>query len=90
MEDTTNSELTTATLSGNLDELLCIEYPGKRIFNLNCLKISVYCFIYQANVQNVDRAVDTLGGEMNITRVCILYVASYSHNVLMETFAGTL
>jgi len=24
----TNNELTTATLSGNLDELLCIEYPG--------------------------------------------------------------
>lgn len=74
MEDTTRNELTTATLSGNLDELLCIEYPGikiNRFIKIAC-KLSACCFIYQANVENSDKAIDTLGGETNIAKV--LYI----------------
>lgn len=71
MEDTTRNELTTATLSGNLDELLCIEYPGIKITRVIKIarKLSAYCFISQGNVENVDKAIDTLGGETSIAKV---------------------
>ena len=71
MEDTTRNELTTATLSGNLDELLCIEYPGIKLTRVikTTYKLSACCFISQGNVENVDKAIDTLGGETNMAKV---------------------
>ena len=43
--EASTNELVTVTLSGNLDELFCVEYPGDyAVIRINDYIISVHCF----------------------------------------------